>query len=219
MKLSLLSSLLIASVALPACGNVRHIAPPALPEAALPNIAVPPPSNDASSTVVVITTDVPARVVRTSAYSGRSGRHFESGTVEELVCEQTPCTASLPYGDHELRFTALYDRERFDDTTIHVQDPRVVLNHTLGRSHSPSWRGVGTALVLTGLATMLAGGAAGKGTHDGTMSAALVTAGALTTVGGTAILAGFPSIEQPGSTREWAPPVNAAAGLTLGSRF
>lgn len=83
-------------------------------------IPAPPAATDNATANVLFTTDVPARVVRVAAFHGHVGLRSSTGSVDELVCERTPCWAALPYGDHELRFEASEDRERGDSTVLTV---------------------------------------------------------------------------------------------------
>jgi hypothetical protein len=183
---------------------------------------MPPEATGAGMARVVLSTDLPARVVRVSALRATSGpRHFH-GDVGELLCETTPCAVTLPYGDHEVRFTALGDPERTDATLVHVAQSTVVVNHTLGRSHTNAGHGLGGFVLGLGVVTtFVAAGLGMKASSSTTAPAAAAAAGFGMIALGGVLMGVAPNTEQPGVSTVWSPPPGAIAGarVVLGTTF
>jgi hypothetical protein len=179
-------------------------------------------SADAGLARVLVSTDVPASVTHVGWIEGTAQRGSMHGTVTELVCERTPCALTLPYGDHELQFAAIDDRERSSTAVVHVRQSTVVVNHTLGRRHTPAGQGLGGALTILGIMTAIGAGVWGKNAQPGDSAAAIVAgSGLATSLLGVAVMGTYSTIEQPGATRSWSPPAPASTGaqLSLGVRF
>src|ERR1019366_2296428 len=81
----------------------------------MPAIAIPDVAADSGLARVIIPTDLPASVFTVSTVLTRRGPR----TARTLVCSETPCVLTLPYGDHELELTALDVLER-NSTVITV---------------------------------------------------------------------------------------------------
>src|SRR6476469_1903905 len=94
------------------CGcTTRILPPPEAPARELPSSELDAPDEgDGAMARVVITTDVPARVEMRhgGTYAARDGRV----TLDQMLCIETPCTVTLPYGDHELHFRGVRDHGR-----------------------------------------------------------------------------------------------------------
>ena len=207
-----------------AAGTVPVEAPPA-PAPSMPDVGIPDVAPDAGLARVLISTDVPARVVGVAELALATHRGLATGTSEHLVCEATPCAVTLPYGDHELVFKALDDPERGSTVTIHVLQSTVVVNHTLGRRHeskAPAWGSVliGAGIIVLGVAAVLAGEQGRDGSADyqpGIAAAALGGFGGI--IAGGIIIRASPTTVQDGSTTEWTPPAGAVVGASAGIAF
>jgi hypothetical protein len=218
---ALVAPSLILTFATAACSTTT-IAPPAMPDRAMPQVEGPVVAADSGLARVLLSTDVPASAWAISTISGYRGPY----TARTLLCATTPCAVTLPYGDHEIELDALDSPERTSTAIAHVDASTVVLNSTLGRRHSPGGQAAGIMLVSLGVVGLLAAvGVTSKhfknsGASDGDGSA-LAAAWSLGIGGlglGAVFLAANPTIEQPGATREWTPPAHVA-GSSLGLRF
>jgi hypothetical protein len=218
-----LASLALIPFAAAACAPTNVVPPPAPPQASYPSeITVPEVSAESGLARVVISTDVPARVERLEHIIVS----YRSGTSRVLLCDPTPCAVTLPYGDHELVFTAKADAERTSSATIHAREQTVVVNHALGQLHHSSGEGTGVALLLTGLLIVgIAGGVAAAENKNGGMSTdakqvvgVLALAGLGSLAVGGIVLAASPTTIQEGATRQWNVPAKAASA-SLGLKF
>ena len=149
---ALIASSLILTFGTAACRTVP-VAAPAMPEPAMPEVAAPEVAADSGLARVLIGTDVPASVSMLSTVSGHRGPY----TARTLVCAATPCALTLPYADYEMEFAALEDPERTSVAVAHVNASTVVVNHTLGRRHSTGGAAGGTALIVLGMISLVAG--------------------------------------------------------------
>jgi hypothetical protein len=191
--------------------------PPPPPKASLPEIGDDPPEPEPvpppSTSRVIIATDVPASV-----------SYVLAGTTLELpLCEATPCSGTLPYGDYVLVFKGLRDSERQSRAAIRVMRPDEVVNHTLGQRPASGLAAVGVIVGLAGALTLaLAFAVAADGNDRGSKpdrslaEVAGVGLGA-TLFGGTLFLAA-PRYRQEGSTTHWAP-IPKDASIGAGFRF
>jgi hypothetical protein len=216
-------SLVLVAFTSTACTPLT-VPPPSAPEPSLPPVDAPATSADSGLGSVVFSTDVPAKVwkIEWVAVGGRGG------TSRSLLCTATPCSVTLPHGDHEIAFTAIAaaDDERASTAVVHVSAERSVVNHTLGRVHTSSGRGLGIGLVLVGSLSMIIGGAIvgaaqKKGdpslqeTGGGTLLAGL---GGLA-LGGTIMAANRTEV-QDGATTQWSPgKPTKTVGASLGFKF
>ena len=218
----LVATSLLLPFATSACAPNVLVAAPVMPERAMHAIAIPDVAADSGLARVIITTDLPASVFTVSTVLTRRGPR----TARTLVCSETPCVLTLPYGDHELELTALDVLERNSTVIAHVNASTVVLNHTLGRVHAPGGQAAGITLVVLGVLGLAVGlGAAASeskssGTStDGTTAAAVGLVGFGVIALGAALAAANPTVEQPGTTREWSPAPARVAGGSFGLRF
>jgi len=175
---------------------------------------------------VVLATDVPSRVERVTHRVARIDRETAPVSTlggEGLLCAETPCVVTLPYGDHELVFKGTRDHERGSSTMLAVRRPTVVLNHTLGRVHVPRGQTVGWILALSG--GLLLGVGLGlaandqnrRGVFEPTASSLALAGLGTITLGGIVSLI-FPSTKQEGASTQWSPPGSSAAAAG-GIRF
>jgi hypothetical protein len=175
---------------------------------------------------VLVSTDVPARVGRLQTLAASDGTRRVSGTVDDLLCERTPCAVVLPYGDHELSFQATDEPERTSSTIVHVHESAVVVNHSLGRRHASEGRGAGVALAVVGLlvtcgslGVMSAAQKAGSAQDPSAPRAAIGVGLGLLVLGGL-VSAAAPTTVQPGATTQWSPAQNGGSlGAALGATF
>jgi hypothetical protein len=195
----------------------------------VPATSAPEVSADAGLARVLVSSDVPARVEEVKHIQVA----YRHGTSRELLCEETPCAFTLPYGDHEILLTAMGDPERSGSTVVHAREGTVVVNHTLGRRHVPNGQGAGVALIVLGAATaVVAAGFAESMSRKADTSAGDKQAVVGTFVAGLGaiglgclFLAASPTMEQPGSTTQWspasAPPPAKRVGIgaSLGFKF
>jgi hypothetical protein len=199
----------------------KELPPPAAPPPSLPAALADEPAGDGGLGRVIIDTDVPATVEREAGrveiyerrhfpYRGAvavrsfGSNHPVTGTEWEPICSSTPCTLTLRYGEHTLRFRALDDEHRHDTTTIRVSRRREVINHTLGRERtSPGTLVGGTMIAMSILALFIPFGTNMKlGTQESNIVFASSVAGAF---GGLAVMSFFPNTTQPGATTQWSP--------------
>jgi hypothetical protein len=184
----------IASATL-AIGCAETLPPPLPPAPGLP-AAFPAADGDESEGRVVIGTDIPARVERVTA----------RGDVK--VCERTPCSVLLLYGEHRLRFTALADGERTSVATIAVRAPREIVNHVLGLEHTSIGTTLGTFTTIVGFGLMLIPVLIATSAPRPSFTPATFVAGGMLGVGaGVAMMANDPSVSRDGATTQWTPAV------------
>jgi len=193
----------------------------------MPDLGELPPSGGGMARVV-IGTDVPARVERIThrvVHLQREERPPALVGGEGLLCAETPCAITLPYGDYELVFHGTRDSERMSHAMLSVRRETVVLNHTLGRVHTPAGQTVALVLAGTGIAILAAAVAVaeantkrtGRASEDSTLPTVAATGL------GTIVLGGFVGIASAGTTQEgsstqWSPR-GPTAGATVGLRF
>lgn len=180
------------------------------------------PTESSGLSRVVITTDVPSRVERFS--------HVEATRVgpvfgREVLCAETPCTVSLPYGDHELYFDALGDRDRHGTAFVKIRRATTVVNHTLGQSRTHPVRPLGAAVVTAGLivlftSAVIAGAAQKRGTAVPQEAKPMALIGLGSIVFGGIVVGITPTTVQDGATTQWTPtPAIAGATLSAGGTF
>ncbi len=176
---------------------------------------------------IIIGTDVPARVERITHRSTHLKAEPHEPSLsggEALLCTETPCVITLPYGDHELVFRGTSDAERVSHTTLVVRRDTVVLNHNLGRVHRPAGQSVAWALAVTGVAIASVALGLAEGQAKTGRDATDATIPALAGVGaGTILLGGVVGLAssgttQAGSSTQWSPR-GPAAGASLTLRF
>jgi hypothetical protein len=200
----LLSTALVAQMG---CMVHRLPAPPP-PNPELPSSASPiragandedPPTP--SHGRLVITSDVPAKVVHVAnIYRRPTGGRSGANSLNDTVCERTPCTITLEYGHQQLRFTALADDDRTSKVVIHVHQPTTVVNHTLGQHRVSKGRVGGMLIALAGAAII----GIGLGLDDAPRARAIAI-GASAVVGGGLLWGLSHETVQEGATTEWAP--------------
>lgn len=207
--------LIAAACLLAILGNTTGCAvamkPPPPPPMSTPEVddeAEPPPP---SSSRVLISTDVPARV-----------SYLTPGTALELpLCDATPCSAELPYGDYVLTFKGLKDSERQSYAAIRVVRPNEVVNHTLGKRPVSPLAAVGLIVGLAGALTLgLAFAIAADGNDRGRKAdrslAEVAGVGLGATLFGGTLFFAAPRYRQEGSTTHWTPlPKDASIGAGL----
>lgn len=208
--------LVLLATSLTLVGCAVPMAPPPAPAARMPRLSHAPPEPGEGMARVFFDTDTPAKVEQVT---GQGRRHTEWA----LLCERTPCAVTLPYGDHEVRFTGLAAREdRSSAIVVHVRRATEVVNHTLGERRA----GVGSALgaglavvggISLGVAIGLARGRASADTLEVARGAALFGLGSLGV--GAFFAIGDPVRYHEGATTQWSPPPARAAGASVGVRF
>jgi len=217
-------------------GCTKQLPPPPAPVASVPPEFQDAPPGDGGLARVILDTDVPATVERDAGsvevYERRFNRrvypvrswgsnHAVLGTQWELLCAATPCSFTLPYGEHRLRFRAKGDEGRHSETKIRVTRPTEVVQHTLGAERTSAGTLVGaTMLAMSALALFAPYGFNMKiGKPTSHLVFASSVAGAF---GGVAVMSFFPNTRQDGATTQTSTaPVEArrAAGLSLGFAF
>ncbi len=205
---------------------MQHVAAPAAPEASMPDVGELAPSGGGFARVV-IGTDVPARLERIThrVVHGRLEEgSYSLSAGEGLLCVETPCTVTLPYGDYELVFRGTHDRERMSNATLSVRRETVVLNHTLGRVHRPAGQtvayvlaGVGVAIVAAAVAVAEENTKQGRTSQDSTLPTVAATGLGMMVLGGFVGIAS-PGTTQEGSSTQWSPR-GPVAGASVGLRF
>jgi hypothetical protein len=184
---------LVVAAGLFATGCAETLPPPPAPAPTLP-AAFPAADGDETAGRVVIGTDRPARVDRVTA----------RGDVK--VCERTPCSVLLPYGEHRLRFTGIADSERTSVGTIAVRAPREIVNHVLGLDHTSVGTTLGTFTTIVGFGLMLIPVIITTNAPRPSFTPATFVAGGMLGVGaGVAMLADDPSVTRDGATTQWTP--------------
>jgi hypothetical protein len=139
----------VVTLTLATSGCAGSVAPPASPPSESFEDVEPPAPAQSGFGRVAIASDVSARVERLDPIEGP-----RSGTLLTLLCEQTPCEVTLPYGDYRLRFTAAHHPDRASTALLTVHDPSLILRHELGRERSASR--VGPVLIGLGAAALVA---------------------------------------------------------------
>ncbi len=192
----------------------------------MPDVGELPPGGGGYARVV-IGTDVPARLEHIThrvhlRHNQEGAASFSAG--EGLLCVETPCAITLPYGDYELVFRGTRDRERVSTATLVVRRETVVLNHTLGRVHTPAGQTLAYVLAGTGLAVVaVAVGIAeentkqGRTTQDSTVPTVAATGIGMMVLGGFVGMASA-GTRQEGSSTQWSPR-GPVAGASVGLRF
>lgn len=185
--------------------------------------------------MVLIDSDRPAEVYLRSKGEfeiWRGDGHSTSATlIAPRLCDETPCVAYLPRGEHALRFVDHFDDSRHAEARVSVRTPRVAVQQRLDERQS-GWGREGVLMILAGgilggAATILAVARTERDPDTGKTgvardSQALVAAGvlgsgALFTAGAIVVVAGSGGRTVPGATRQWSP--GPSAGLRLGARF
>jgi hypothetical protein len=206
------------SVAVTVLGCTNNLPPAATPEPTLPDGLALPESGQPGLGRIAIATDVPARVDRLA--HAEDIRHV--GVIATLLCQQTPCEVTLPYGDYELRFTSVDDPGRTSRALLAVHGETGALRHVLGRNQGSSVIGpvvIGAgALALIG--AIIAGvalqsppdnpsnGPSGGPPNGSNNPAPYIALGGLGVLGvGILLTALSPSTHQDGATTQWSPPV------------
>lgn len=202
----------------------QRVPPPRAPDPSMPDVGVLPDGGGGMARVV-IATDVPSRVERVTHHLARLDQQTAPLSViggAGLLCEETPCAVTLPYGDYELVFTGKKDHERGSTTTLVVRRPTVILNHTLGREHTPAGQGLAWLLATTG--AVFLGVALGIAADQSALRATGSTAPGLAlggvglmSLGGIVSLAS-PSTKQEGASTQWTPP-GPTAGAAVRVQF
>jgi hypothetical protein len=221
----LVLSIILASTQ-SAC-TMQRVAPPGAPTAWMPDVGDDLPPSGSGYARVVIGTDVPARVGRVALHAVNLRRaeapaSFAGGEV--LLCAETPCAITLPYGDYELVFKGTVDAERVSHARLSVRRETVILNHTLGRVHTPAgqhvaWGLAGVGVVLLGVAYAVADRnleRTGRPAEDSTLAVAATGLGTMV-LGGIVGMAS-PGTTQDGSSTQWSPR-GPTVGATVGLRF
>lgn len=201
-------------------GCVRNIPAPRPPEPTIPMTSDDEvPEGEAGMARVIIGTDVTARVDRVGGHfdqivhRGRETRSYVTD-VDTLLCASTPCTVALPYGDYELKLSAVSDPTRASTATIRVRHRTEIVNHVLGmnrRSTTGTLGGVlsviGSVVVGIGVGVGLVQAQEHRTAHTATDSTmpVLVGIGGTTLMTGGVMMAASPTIRQEGATRQWAP--------------
>jgi hypothetical protein len=195
----------VAAIALAGC--MPHVVPPpTVPERVLPTDAKPPGPGQ----VAIMTVDEanePAIVEEpTGTVEGvTADGNPVTGVVFSTVCAATPCLASLPPGDHVLRFTSLADPHDGGTATITVGSQPTAFRYEMGHNTDASpYRGIaaltlGTSAITMGLVLVGIGkhtdlpsnsiAMEGPGCEGPFPSTNYTTAGAITAIVGVALSA------------------------------
>jgi hypothetical protein len=217
-----------AIVAVTAMGCAQSIPPPEAPEATLPEGMAQPESGQPGFGRIAIVTDVPARVDRLERAEGaRTG-----GFITSLLCDETPCEVTLPYGDYEIRFTSTADSQRTSQALLDVHEGSIVLRHVLGQKHGAS--AIGPAIIVLGLGALVgaaitavavqssppnpSNGPSGA-SPDANDPAPYIALGGLGVVALGVLLTALPSsVHQDGATTQWSPSAlpSTASGHVVG---
>ncbi|MBX3229079.1 MAG: hypothetical protein KIT84_01975 [Labilithrix sp.] len=210
-----------ASLAGTGCGTV-HLKPPPPPPQSMPAAeeALVPPANGGAR--VLVTTDVPARVLLASGgevTTAQGETHYvEPGTV---LCTSTPCSLGMPYGDYELVLEGIGSRHqtRRSFVPVHVTHATEVVNHTLGQQSVSIGKPLGVTFMLLGAAAL----GIALGVTEGNMRRAdtgmqtFAIAGATSIAFGSTLYFVSPFVHQEGSTTQWTPsPTPSPRGPTVG---
>lgn len=221
---------LVLSIALAstqsAC-TMRDVAAPTAPTASMPDVGDELPPSGGGFARVVIGTDVPARVERITHRVVHLHRDEHTALLaggEGLLCAETPCAITLPYGDYELVFKGTRDTERVSHAMLAVRRETVVLNHTLGRVHTPAGQTVALVLAGTGVAILSVVVAlaeentkqTGRASQDSTLPTVAATGLGMMVLGGFVGIASA-GTRQEGASTQWSP--RPTPGATVGLRF
>lgn len=226
---------------------VRHLEPPEAPERDVPAVPHDPDVDRGGLARVYVTSDVPARVVSTASVEGTVRAPLAvvaskaNLTASQLLCAETPCVVTLPYGDHELAFVGTKDPERVASTLVRVRHPTEVVNQALGRDAGNGdivfavLGGLGVVSLVTALAVLAPDDDGRRASARDREVAGWLALGGLgsITLGGL-VWAVSPSIRQEGSTNQWSPhgrdpsakgsshrgaPIVSGANVSVGVRF
>ncbi len=216
LKKILTTTLVLPLFALNACG-VRQYAPPATPSAQLtqPMPPAPPPVPGAGQVALEVQ-DGPAEVSEiVGSYQlvtvSRYGTSVTPGEIGQGLC-RTPCTATLAFGSHDLRFRSLVDPDRTSTASVVVGPQPTGYRHALGLANSrggvrlASW-----VLVSLGIGALVTGatfGAIAESGFDG-WPLGMTIGGAIGFGAGIGLLIAFPPEFQPGSGVQFALPAGA----------
>lgn len=208
----------LALVVLVGCAP-NLIAPREYPQRVMPSL--PEPAPEPNKSAVAIDADEPAQVeMLTGRYEGYTDTgHAVAGDSYTTICAQTPCTASLPAGAHQLRLTSLADPKRTSTDVLAVRhEPQLDYRMNLGHSEPSTVGGalpigLGMMAMLTGLVFTGIGnfGQVDPITHmdDRTdfskPGEALLIGGAVATVVGIAMLIHGRGTFQNASSVTWVP--------------
>jgi hypothetical protein len=202
---------------------VQSCPPPAAPARSMPALASPLPEVAPDKTRVVISTDVPARVIVRRRKGDGSGDFYggEEVWTEQVVCEQTPCAVTAPRGNHQLKFEGLDDGGRSSTAKVSFDGETVVVNHTLGQQRVDWARPVGLGLLGAGVASLIFVLSSSEGhSMSGEVGNVFLLGGlGSVIVGGVVLSASGPPSTQDGSTTQWAPPPTAKVGASLAGKF
>lgn len=181
----------------------------------MPALETTPPEPESGMARVIFETDIRARISRVSTGKERN----------ELLCEETPCAVTLPYGDHQVAFVALDEGGRTSTATIHVRRPTEVVNHAVGRHHANPGTILGGVVMMAGAVLLGIGlgmAKADRQQHRQSSQTAkdLAFTGLGGIVGGGLLMAVFPGVHQEGATTQWSPePAGRTIGGSIGVRF
>mgnify|MGYP000931708289 CR=1 FL=1 len=162
------------------------------------------------------------RIASHRAWTPEASAHVSPEVGEGLLCEETPCVVTLPYGDHEIVFKGTRDSERVGSATLKVRSDTIVINHTLGREHHPGGQAVGWGITLVGAACLvvalgMAETSEKNHTELSSSVAPLAMAGLGTMLFGGVIGLASPTTRQEGASTTWVP--KQAVGVAAGFRF
>jgi hypothetical protein len=189
----------------------------------MPALGSPLPEVAPGKARVVISTDVPARVIGRKRKGDGSGDFYggEEVWTEQVVCEQTPCVVAVPRGNHQLKFEGLDDGGRSSMAKVSVEGETVVVNHTLGQQRVDWARPVGLGLLGAGVVSLVyALSSVESGHMSGEVGNVLLLGGlGSVIVGGVVLSVSGPPSTQDGSTTQWAPAPTAKVGASLAGKF
>jgi hypothetical protein len=196
--------------------HYTHV-PSVPPPASMPAVDTPPPTTEGSGlATVIIGANVPARVERiTHGTAGRRGL-----VLQELLCVETPCTVTLPYGDHELYFSPRGGSSRAGSVVVSVKNATEVVNHRLGEVSDTHGQALGGFVLVLGLTALVAGGVLtvreNRGHSTGAPAAPVLLGGLAGTIGGIVIISASPGTVQESATTQWSPAPGTEPGRTFG---
>jgi len=215
-------------VVLVATGCSADLPPPASPPPTLPEGMMLPEGGQAGLGRVGLSSDVPARVERLARLEGVR----QSGAVATLLCQETPCEVTLPYGDYDLRFTSVTDSGRTSTAVLGVHEPSVVLRHAIGQRRGSNV--IGPVIMALGAATLIgaaivaaavqpppanpSNGPSGGPPNGSNNPAPYIALGGVGALGlGLLVTALAPSTHQSGATTQWS--AASVSGAPLGGSF
>lgn len=225
--LRVVSSVLCA-VTLQACAT-RYLPAPETPARVVPQVGYAPPApREGEGQVTFDSVGERARVERVTSRTqnvnlsagltlGRRGTNTLTPTVQYSLaplCE-TPCTANLPLGAHEVMFSAV-DPSSSRASTVFVQSEPTptIVRHAMGMQTSNVGGLIGTILLASfAVSAVIVGGTLAllhdpdDARTDGLDTAGFVTMGVGVALGVGAVSLGLASRPeyQPGSTVQWSP--------------